>query len=346
LENGIASLKKAKEQLKTYRLSVLKRAYDGTLTQEWRIKNRPLKPSPKLLGADEFKITVRKDLPRLPENWLWVKIEEAFTVSGGITVNSRRSKIKTVVPYLRVANVFFNSLDLTEIKVIGASMEEVIRYRLENGDLLIVEGNGSPGQIGRVAVWDASISNCIHQNHLIRARPKLKSLSRFTLYWLMSPMGRSFIEDVSSSTSGLHTLSISKVGGLPLPLISIEEQIEIVSEIESRLSEADSLDKTLDAALAQAEALRQSILNQAFEGKLVPQDPNDEPTEKLLERIRAECAAAESSTPKKRGRYGGGVPEATWEEGHRNGTPVEGGVPKPRRGRPPGKRKTAQTGRG
>lgn len=77
---------------------------------------------------------------------------------------------------------------------------------------------------------------------------------------------------------------------MPFPLTITDEQHEIVIEIESRLFEADNLNKTLDGALAQGESLRQSILKQAFEGKLVPQDSKDESAEKLLERIRAEDA--------------------------------------------------------
>ncbi len=110
----------------------------------------------------------------------------------------------------------------------------------------------------------------------------------YCIYWLLSIEGRKYISQVASSTSGLYTLSISKVQALPVPIPPLREQQVIIEEIDRYLSVADAVEATVDAELKRSDALRQSILKQAFSGKLVPQDPNDEPAEKLLERIKKE----------------------------------------------------------
>jgi len=228
------------------------------------------------------------ELPKLPDQWCWVKLGEITEVSGGLTKNSKKNVSNFKLPYLRVANVYANRLKLDEIFEISLEEKEVERVLLKQNDLLIVEGNGSVDQIGRVAIWNERISPCVHQNHLIKARPYESLNVKFVLYFLLSPQGRELIKREAGSTSGLYTLSLSKVENLKIPLSPQKEQEQIVEEIESRLSICDQLEATITENLQKAEALRQSILKQAFEGKLVPQDPNDEPAEKLLERIRAE----------------------------------------------------------
>lgn len=141
----------------------------------------------------------------------------------------------------------------------------------------MVEGNGSPDQIGRVALWDGSIDPCVHQNHLIKVRFVARALGKLVLHWLLSASGREHIKRVASSTSGLYTLSISKVQALPVPLPSLAEQEEIVREVERRLSILQEVEAEVEANLKRAARLRQAILKRAFEGKLVPQDPTDEP---------------------------------------------------------------------
>ena len=108
---------------------------------------------------------------------------------------------------------------------------------------------------------------------------------------------------MASSTSGLYTLSVSKVSDIPIPLPPLAEQHRIVAEVERRLSIIQRAEATVEASLKRAERLRQSILKQAFSGRLVPQDPNDEPASALLERIRAEREAAQASAkPKSRAK--------------------------------------------
>jgi type I restriction enzyme S subunit len=254
-------------------------------------KPKPPKTLPPL-SAEEL-----AELPELPEGWGWFRLVDFSDISGGLTKNQKRSSLPIKRPFLRVGNVYANRLELEDMHETGISEAEIERVTLAKGDILVVEGNGSVDQIGRVAIWNGAIDGCVHQNHLIKARPFNLVRSEFILHFLMSELGRKFIVRSASSTSGLHTLSISKVESLFVPLCEIEEQDILLSELSSKLSLADQLDQTITTALQQAEALRQSILKKAFSGQLVPQDPNDEPASELLARIRAERDAP-SAKPK------------------------------------------------
>ena len=196
------------------------------------------------------------------------RITDFFEISGGLTKNSKRNSLPIKMPYLRVANVYYNSLNLNEIKEIGVTESEISDKTLKMYDLLFVEGNGSKTQIGRVAMWDGSIAPCLHQNHIIKGRPNGTMLPKYALYYLISGFGRRQIMQVASSTSGLYTLSTGKVENLKIPYCGLSDQQTVVCRIEEKLSACDSIEQTVDAALQQAEAMRQSILKQAFEGGL------------------------------------------------------------------------------
>lgn len=181
------------------------------------------------------------------------------------------AKLPRRLPYLRVANVYANELRLDAIESIGVEDAELTKLLVEAGDLLIVEGNGSKGQIGRLAIWDGSIAPCVHQNHLIKVRLVKPLLPKWILYWLLSPAGRDLVEIVASSTSGLYTLSVNKVGDLPIAVPPMSEQKRVVEEIERKLSVVDELKASVAADLLRANGLRQSILQRAFSGALVAQ---------------------------------------------------------------------------
>ena len=229
LDNGVETLQKTKQQLAVYRQAV----YSSVFTD---------------------------DLPMHV-------ITEYFDISGGLTKNSKRNELAIKMPYLRVANVYYNQLDLSEIKYIGVTEEEIERCTLEKDDLMFVEGNGSKSQIGRVAIWDGSIDYCLHQNHLIKGRPNGKMLPKYALYYLISSGGRKQITEVAKSTSGLYTLSTNKIRELYIPYCDLKQQQAMVDRIELRLDECTHIEQTVQLALQQAEAMRQSILKQAFEGK-------------------------------------------------------------------------------
>jgi type I restriction enzyme S subunit len=202
------------------------------------------------------------------QGWPFIRLAEAGVISGGLTKNSKRDSNELQVSYLRVGNVYQNELRLDEIKTIGLTEREFEKTRLEKGDLLIVEGNGSKDQIGRLAIWDGSVEPCVHQNHLIRVRLSERVLPKFAVYWFSSQEGRAQIEHVASSTSGLYTLSVSKIGSLELPLPPLPEQRRIVARIEELFSRLDAGVAALRHAKAQLQRYRQSVLAAAVTGQL------------------------------------------------------------------------------
>jgi len=288
LNVGATALSRVQANLKRYRAAVLGAACAGELVRTEvstaRGKSQTSETGIELLarvlaerrqqwtGRQAYGDPVGPSSPPpqcLPDGWAWARLGQLGSTSGGLTKNPKRAKHQRRLPYLRVANVYANQLRLEEVKRIGVDDAELSKLRLQAADLLIVEGNGSKDQIGRVAIWDGSIDPCVHQNHLIRFRPVLPILSKWILFWLLSPEGRRLIEVVTSSTSGLYTLSVNKVSDLPIAVPPLAEQLQIVAEVERRLSIADELAAVIHVNLARAAALRASVLRRAFASDLV-----------------------------------------------------------------------------
>ena len=147
-----------------------------------------------------------------PMGWERQRLENLSEVQGGLQVSKKRSIHPLESPYLRVANVLRDQLVLREIKRIRITDRELARVRLQRGDLLVVEGHGNAAEIGRVAIWDGSVEDCVHQNHLIRVRPDYSSLnSEFTCAYLNSSSGRQHLLLSGKTTSGLNTITTSDV---------------------------------------------------------------------------------------------------------------------------------------
>jgi type I restriction enzyme S subunit len=164
-------------------------------------------------------------------------------------------------PYLRVANVQRGRLALDEIKTINVPDSEMASLRLEVGDLLFVEGNGSRAELGRVAFWNGEIADCVHQNHIIKARPKTdRLLPEFAMAWFNSEAGRDHFFKSGKTTSGLGTINSTVIRTAPIPLPPIETQQDWVAKLSAMHSEAD-------AKRAKATTLRQSAWV-AFESAL------------------------------------------------------------------------------
>ena len=152
---------------------------------------------------------------------------------------------------------------------------------------------------------ESQFSGCLFNYHLMRLRPS--SLALLPQYYLTYVRGSSEVDrylteiNHGATRDGINT---SQLLSMPLALPPLSEQRRIVAEVERRLSVVQQAEATVEASLARAERLRQSILKQAFSGKLVPQDPGDEPASALLERIRAEREAEAEASRAAKGKSG------------------------------------------
>jgi type I restriction enzyme S subunit len=224
-----------------------------------------------------------------PADCKWTTLGEIAEIVGGVTKDSKRQADSSFVemPYLRVANVQRGYLDLREVTTIRVPPEKAKALRLEPGDILFNEG-GDRDKLGRGWIWQGEIDDCIHQNHVFRARlltndadPKYVSLHGNTF-------GQQWFEKMGKQTTNLASLNLKTLKSFPVPDLPVEEQHRIVAEVERRLTILESLSTAIDHALTRSDHLRRSILESAFTGKLVPQIPDDEPAFELLARIASE----------------------------------------------------------
>ncbi|WP_439577930.1 restriction endonuclease subunit S [Elioraea sp.] len=193
-----------------------------------------------------------------PMGWPMVRLGDVSDVQGGLQVTSRRASLPEEWPYLRVANVLRDHLDLSEIKMIRVTPAERQRVTLQRGDLLVVEGHGNPLEIGRVAVWDGSISICLHQNHLIRVRTRTdKLLPVVAAAYLNSEAGRHALLRSGKTTSGLNTISTSNVKAAPVPLAPLPRQ----HEFAARLGDLRAIITQQERALAAAKEMEAALLH-------------------------------------------------------------------------------------
>ncbi len=196
----------------------------------------------------------------LPPGWEHVRLDEIAYVQGGIQKQQKRRPVENKYPFLRVANVLRGNLDLTEVHEVELFQGELERFALKSGDLLVVEGNGSPSQIGRAALWKGDIPSCVHQNHLIRVRPTKELIPDYLGYLWNSSLVERQLQEVASSTSGLYTLSTSKLKQVRIPLPPLAEQRRIVAALDEHLTRLDAADRLLKSSISRASYLQTSYL--------------------------------------------------------------------------------------
>jgi len=252
LDKGIESLKTAQAQLKVYRQAVLKWAFEGKLTNNKDVK---------FFTLGEF--------------------------CNGVEYGSAiKSKEIGKIPVLRMGNIQGGRFDWHDL-VYTNDDHEIEKYLLKINDVLFNRTN-SPEWVGKTALYKGE-RPAIFAGYLIRINYKKDKINpNYLNYYMNSQEAKNYGSKVKSFGVNQSNINGTKLKTYPFPYTTLVEQEKIIQEIESRLSVCDKIEESITTSLLQAEALRQSILKKAFEGKLVPQDPNDEPAEKLLKRIKAD----------------------------------------------------------
>ncbi len=286
LDEAVANLQRVKANLKRYKASVLKAAVEGRLVETEatlaRREGRTYETGEQLLqrileerrakwvGRGKCKEPlgpVIAEMPQLPEGWTWARLDSLAALKGGITVDSKRMDPSArPVPYLRVANVQRGFIDLSEVKYINASPSDIDELRLEPGDVLFNEG-GDRDKLGRGWIWEGQLVDCIHQNHVFRARMYLGAMSPKLVSWWGNTFGKDYFLRVGKQTTNLASINLGKLSEFPVPVPPQAEQLRMVQEIERLLSVVDDVETEVDTNLKRAHALRRATLAQAFQQK-------------------------------------------------------------------------------
>ena len=300
LDATIAELKKIKQQIKRYRQSVLKAAFEGKLTDGWRRKHPDSNAMYLIEQIDKYrpsklnKSFIEKSISKyeIPGEWKCVRIKDIYSLLTDYHSNGSYKNLKAKVTLLdkpdyaimiRATNFEKNNfIDLAKY-ITKDAYEFMSKSKLYGREILIGK-IGNAGKVYFMPVLDRPAS--LAMNLFALRFPEIIN-SKYIYYHLIGSFSTS---DIKTHVKGVANVTIDKraIRSLNIVLPSTNEQNEIVEEIESRFSIADKIEETVKENLKKTESLRQSILKKAFEGKLVPQDPTDEPAEKLLERIKAE----------------------------------------------------------
>ena len=297
LDAGEAGLRTVRQLIKRMRDAVLEAAVSGRL-----VTHDPADVSATMrltdLGVEPID---GGDLAALPKGWAWATLGSiSKLVRNGIFV-SRPAQEPPGIPILRIGAVRPLALDVNDIRFAPVDVDDpaVKRALVVPGDLLFTRYNGNPAFVGACAVVPAIQGRLLHPDKLIRVVvDRSVAEPAFVASAASAGASRSFIDAATKTTAGQAGISGSDLQRVPVPLPPVDEQRRVVSELERQFSFLDVCDQAIDVGLIHSAALRRSVLNSAFDGKLAPQHPSDEPAAVLLERIRAERLAA--SMPRNR----------------------------------------------
>lgn len=310
LDHGEASLRDVQKLLARYRQSVLKAAVTGQLTADWRAENAGRLESGRDLlertlqarrenwqGRGRYKEPAApdtSDLPELPEGWVWASFEQLFDVYGGATPSRKDSKNwNGDIPWVSSGEVAFCRIKNTEEKITEAGYQSCsTKLHPEGTVLLAMIGEGKTR--GQAAILD--IPACNNQNSAAIRVSESGIPCDYVYYYLM---GRYQESRKAGQGGNQPALNGSKVKSFVMPLPSIDEMREIATRVDEAFYTSEALATWCETELTRSAALRQSILKDAFAGKLVPQDPDDEPASELLASIRA-AREAELKKPNRR----------------------------------------------
>lgn len=324
LDAGVAALNRAKANLKRYRAAVLKAAVEGRLTEEWRAKRPAKEPASALLArilkerrqkweADQLAKLAAADkeppknwkdkyveptppnvtgLPELPEGWCWASVDQICDVGTGTTPNRANANYyeSGSIPWIMSGAVNLPFVDEASEFVTELALQETTLRLYPAGTLILaLYGEGKTrGMVSELRI-EATVNQALGA---LVFKDSAVLIQSFVKVFLTS----NYVQLRRQAAGGMQpNLNLGIVKQISIPLPPLDEQTPIVSEVAARVSQIDVAETAIDLDLLRADRLRQSILKQAFEGKLVLQDPADEPASMLLERIRASRSVHEGN---------------------------------------------------
>ena len=246
LDKGIENLRTAQQQLKTYRQSVLKWAFEGKLTNE------------------------NVEDGELPKGWKWLKFGELFSESPQNGLYKSSTEYGSGTPIIRIDG-FYDGIILSDYqyKRVRLTDEEINRYLISVGDILVNRVNSMP-YLGKCGIVKHLKEKTVFESNIMKLRVKRDTVSpEYLTMYLSSKKGIMELRKNAKQAVNQASINQTDVSNVIVPLPLIEEQNNIVQQIESRLSVADKMEESITQSLQQSEALRQSILKKAFEGKLI-----------------------------------------------------------------------------
>ena len=289
LEAGEESLRVARRQLGVYRQSLLKQAFEGKLTEKWRTQNPAKLESPAALidaiqersRSAKFKANDDHKIP----SWSYRAIDE---LTESVTSGSRGwadyyADAGSI--FIRAQNLNQDFLNLADIAYVQLpESAEGKRTRVKYGDLLITITGANTTKAGWVST---QLDEAYVSQHVALCRPISDELSPFLYRYIIADAGGRKKLTADAYGAGKPGLNLDNVRSLTVPLPSLPEQHEIVRLLDEQFEVIEQNEREIDAALQRSEALRQAILKKAFTGRLIAQDPADEPASALLARLRA-----------------------------------------------------------
>lgn len=317
IDIGEQALATARNSLKQYTVSVLQSAVTGNLTTDWRTKRSGASLATEVprgaptrsahaesvacnqmeLLADSFPGTdssSRDDYsegepPALPPTWVWAAIAEVGEVRVGRQRSSKRPRGATMRPYLRVANVFEDRIDVADVLEMPFTAAEIETYQLKEGDVLLNEGQ-SIELVGRPAIYRNELPGACFQNTLIRFRAFSSIEPAFALLVFRFYLHSRRFQRAAKRTTNIAHLSAGRFSVIEFPVPPLEEQRQIIAEANAKLSHVTESEHTIREGLSRCRTLRRMVLRRAFEGRLTDQNPADEPANELMLRIQASMA--------------------------------------------------------
>jgi len=325
IEAGERAIEQARIGVARYRKAILKAAVTGELTADWRDEN-PAKESAKDLLAriltarfeawekselakldakgkarpetekqwekfrGRYKPPVEPDtegLPELPEGWLWASQDMLLSalITGPFGSMLHQSDyVESGTPLVNPISIVQGKITHSKLKFLDKeTIARLERFKLAEGDIVIARR----GDMGRCASVLNENDGWLCGTGSMILRPNNLVLTEYLSQSLQYGHALSFLNANAIGTT-MKNLNRTILKSVPIAISNVAEQEEVISEIEKALSKADAVEATLDAQSRAAKALKQAVLKTAFEGKLVPQNPKDEPASELLKRIKEE----------------------------------------------------------